>query len=452
MVFKTFQRLVYAALETTEGASITPDDSPMAYIESSDPTFSVTNRMFERNPTRQSITPVPQIVPGTLVTSASATIEFSFSVELAGSGTAATAPRWGRLLQACGMEEIVVEKAGTDAIAGAGTDRSNCLLNNERISSGAASITNFAGGTVRGRVVGDTFVNDTVYFNDDAGSGAISNNHEIAGEVTDTLLLTASASSSGAAGVAWAPKSTSVLGGGDDSSLTIRMVIGSDGSYIEGVGCRGNVEFVMTSGDRVVMNFTFTGRYSDYDTSGASANDNPATSGILVPPPAFVGTALAIQASDYAIGSASTVDTSVFTTLNINMGNEITTRESVAATSGYDVSYITGRAPTATFNPDAVTETTFGWWDQFLSGDVTRAKLTVGTDAGNQFEFRMPAMQFTGIADGNRDEVYVYDSSVNLTGGDYGSSIQEAATDTAASSTQTNSRLGTNNEFILYHI
>ena len=61
-------------------------------------------------------------------------------------------------------------------------------------------------------------------------------------------------------------------------------------------------------------------------------------------------------------------------------------------------------------------------------------------------------MQFTGISDGNRDEVMVYDSSVNLTGGDYGSSIQEAATDTVASSTRTNTRLGTDNEFILYHI
>ncbi len=138
--------------------------------------------------------------------------------------------------------------------------------------------------------------------------------------------------------------------------------------------------------------------------------------------------------------------------MNINLGNEITVRESSSAASGYDVAYITGRAPSATFNPDAVLEATFPFWDQFLAGDVTRAKLTVGSDAGNKFMLKAPAMQFTGVADGNRDEVYVYDSSTTLTGGDYGSSIQQSASAAAAASTQTNPRLGTNNEFVLFCI
>ena len=107
-----------------------------------------------------------------------------------------------------------------------------------------------------------------------------------------------------------------------------------------------------------------------------------------------------------------------------------------------------------TFNPDAVDEATFGFWTQFLSGDVTRAELQVGSSATPStglFTFRMPAMQFTGIADGNRDEVMVYDSTTTLTGGDYGSSIKYEHDSTLATSPQMNDRLGTNNEFVLVH-
>jgi hypothetical protein len=161
---------------------------------------------------------------------------------------------------------------------------------------------------------------------------------------------------------------------------------------------------------------------------------------------------LGIQDTSYAANSAADYTGSIFSTMNINLGNEMAVRESSSAASGYDVAYITGRTPTATFNPDAVLEATFPFWDQFLAGDVTRAKLTVGTTAGNKFMMKMPAMQFTGIADGNRDEVFVYDSSTNLTGGDYGSSIQQSASAAAAASTQTNPRLGTNNEFVLFCI
>jgi hypothetical protein len=97
MAFKTFNRALYAKIETAEGSLIAPDDDTTDYIETTDPTFTVTNRMFDRNPTRMSISPVPAVVPGTAVSTPSATVEFSFSVEMAGSGATGTEPKWGRL-------------------------------------------------------------------------------------------------------------------------------------------------------------------------------------------------------------------------------------------------------------------------------------------------------------------------------------------------------------------
>ena len=116
MAFKTFNRALYAKIESGEGTLNAPVDAP-DYIETTDPTFSVSNRLFDRNPTRMSITPAPAIVPGTAASTPSATVEFSFSVEMAGSGSIATAPRWGRLLQACGLEEVAVASVVTDASA-----------------------------------------------------------------------------------------------------------------------------------------------------------------------------------------------------------------------------------------------------------------------------------------------------------------------------------------------
>tara|TARA_R110002110_G_scaffold171854_6_gene374503 strand:- start:4289 stop:5656 length:1368 start_codon:yes stop_codon:yes gene_type:complete len=453
MAFKTFNRALYAKIESGEGTLNAPVDAP-DYIETTDPTFSVSSRLFDRNPTRMSITPAPAIVPGTAVSTPSATVEFSFSVEMAGSGATATEPRWGRLLEACGLEKIALDSVGFDAFTGGAVNKPNCLLHAERLSSEDGGST-FSDTHDVGRVVSDTFMSDgTVYFNQGSGGASThvpADDEKLCGEVTNGVpLLTCTDSVAADVGFAYAPLSSTVLGGANNSSLSIRLVYdATTGAYIEAVGCRGSVEFAMTNGDRVLMNFTFTGRMSNYVTAATATNDNPQT-GVTTIPPAFVGVDLGIQDSSYASNSVADYTGSIFSTMNINLGNEMTVRESASAASGYDVAYITGRSPSATFNPDAVHETTFAFWDQFLAGDVTRAKLNVGVDAGNKFMMKMPAMQFTGISDGNRDEVFVYDSTTTLTGGDYGSSIQQSATAAAALSTQTNPRLGTNNEFVLF--
>ena len=75
MVFRTFDRLAFVAMEAVEGVnafdiggSATAADAvemanaPVAadYIETIEPTFSITNRVYDRDPTRRSITPAPK--------------------------------------------------------------------------------------------------------------------------------------------------------------------------------------------------------------------------------------------------------------------------------------------------------------------------------------------------------------------------------------------------------
>lgn len=443
MAYKTFDRKVYFALETTEGTLATPDAST-GYVETIDPTYSVTNRVFDRNPTRGSITPAMPTITGTGRAAGlpSAVVEFSFSVEMAGSGTAATAPRWSSLLRACGFTEVTsLKKCITGNMTSAGTP--SVYYHKEAISTDAA------GSPTVGRIVGDTHYDDrTVYFTKAGASDTVSSGDVITGAASSGTA--AASENEAASGVAWILGSGDELGGGNSSSLSIRMPLNSNGDYIVAGGCRGNVEFAFTSGDRVLMNFTFSGYMSGYVDGGTFT---PTAEGRPIPP-TFVGVSLGLQESTYGVSDAASDSTAIFNAMNINIGNDVTVRESVSNASGYDVAYITGRNPQMTFNPDAVTSTGgLDFWDRFLAGETTRCRMDVGSVTGNKFHFRMPAAQFTGISDGNRDEVQVLDSTTTLTGGDYGSSIIEDYDDTTlANNTVRNPRMGTNNEFVLYHL
>ena len=324
------------------------------------------------------------------------------------------------------------------------------MFHKENIS--AATGTSYGVGDRSGRVIGDVGYDDAEIFYVKAGATNVpANTEKVVGSIS-TNYGTADGVGA-AAGCAWFPVSDGALGGEAYTSLSMRFVIGNQtsttGTALTAVGCRGNVEFVFVAGDRVLMNFTFTGRLKGYEEG---VTFTPTAEGRPIPP-AFVGADMTIQESTYGASSAAAVSGQIFNSLTINMGNEMVVRENVEVASGYASCYITGRMPTMTWNPDAVLAGTYDYWERFLVGDMSRMKLAVGSTSGNKFQFKMPAVQFSGISEGNRDEVVVYDTTSTLTGGDYGSSVQQASNDTAtAVGTALNARLGTNNEFCLYQL
>lgn len=92
---------ILAKIETTAGVDATPTGAANAIL-ASDVTVDVLKaNNVNRNLLRPYFGASEQLV-GTAYKS------LSFSVELAGSGTAATAPAWGALLQACAMAEALL--------------------------------------------------------------------------------------------------------------------------------------------------------------------------------------------------------------------------------------------------------------------------------------------------------------------------------------------------------
>lgn len=501
--FRTYDRFLYAKVETTEGSAATIDTTD-DYIETIEPTFSITNRVYDRNVTRASMTQAPKHVTGTSAAAPSAQCEFSFGVELSGAGVTGVAintPRYKRLLAACGLQATTCSTVllnSTQAIApwnaasfadessnawpGDGVDATNSwapyqFRHGEWISradlasdSGTPTAT-YAYATAKkaGRLVGDVwYKDDKMYYLNGNGSGsastvAIVSGDNLYGQATDTfpgdttgaaanLAMRTRAAQVDASAVCLTPASDGLVGGGSVvNSLTMRLYLSDEGEYVEMVGARGNCEFVFASGDRCIMQFTFTGALRNYTDTVVAPLPNAQSLSVA---PSVVGLTMELAESSYGAANAAYYGGTVFSEFSFNIGNDVTLRDSLSDSTGYEAAYITGRTPTVTFNPDAKRQSTsYDFWDRLLSGETTHMNWTLGTVAGNTFKFKVPGAQFDQIGDGNRDNVMTFDSTVNLTGGNNGSSVMEsdqlsqARGGSVTTSTVMNQKLGRNNEF-----
>jgi hypothetical protein len=93
-------RLIAAKVETTEGIDATPDAATEA-VQVLDLEIGVDTDEVEREIAVPWLGARPVVYSRRQMT-------FSFGVELAGSGTAGTAPAWGKFLQACGFSQTIV--------------------------------------------------------------------------------------------------------------------------------------------------------------------------------------------------------------------------------------------------------------------------------------------------------------------------------------------------------
>ena len=100
MALLSRKRLILAKAETTYATDSTPAGSDAVLVRNLDIT-PVQADVVSRDLVRPFMGNSDQLLANTRV-------ECTFEVELAGSGTAGTAPRFGSLLKACGMSETVV--------------------------------------------------------------------------------------------------------------------------------------------------------------------------------------------------------------------------------------------------------------------------------------------------------------------------------------------------------
>ena len=409
MALHRFDRQVFVELESTSGdlASVTAAD----FIDAIDPTFTITPRSYERNLVRPSFTSHPQYYPSLDVTTASsdtvAQVEMSFSVEMAAISTGNTdVPVWGKLLQSCGFEQIA-----TVARATIGPITNGPVLHREELEKSDE--------TIIGRAVGTYFTGDTSLFLTRSTAANVATEATVSGA---TYTGSNEDSDVGHAYILNTDKTSATA----NTSVSIWMYL--DGQLVVAKGCRGNVEFSFNATDRCMMNFTFTGVLDRFTNS--ATNLTGAAGGNKVPP-VFSGAGFGINSVGTALYTGG-----IFSTLSIDVGNELIYRDDANAADGVKEVSIAGRQSTMTFNPDADMATSGNYanfMSDFVTGSLARAEFRLGAAAedGNSFLFKMPALQWTGVADGDRDNLTVYEGSANLTGGTNGDSCRSSSDGTS---------------------
>lgn len=426
MVFRNFDRLVFVAGEGANAGTAATIDTSTDFFEVIEPTYTVTPLMFERFQKSQSLTTQVQTVPGSAKGTPVATCEMSFGVELAGPGTAVasgTAPKIDRLLRACGLAPLTVYRYSVTANSYSGGP----FFHNENIEGTAGVFSSADAKSFGCNAYGDSEF--LAYSATSLGNTSIKSEHSGAS-------ATATGTTATQTGIGYVP-ATAYTDDTTNTTVTIRMVVGDGGEYVEMKGAKGTFEMVFTHGDRVVVNFTFTGVLNEYkDTSVSYPSNHNYTAEV---PPAWISTGMGVQedTSETALWTSS-----LFNALTLTLGNEVTVREDTNSADGYAFAVITGRAPQLTWNPDAVLSTgNYDFWDKFLAGKPTRMRWSVGSTAGNQIDFRVTSAQFSGIADGDRDTVSILDTTTMLTGGSFGSSVVTSGGDPSSST------MGSDNEF-----
>lgn len=123
-------RVLYSALESTEGVNASPSATTDA-IQVLDLEINVTSEEVERELSKPWLGANPVVYTQKRTT-------FSFGVEIAGSGTAATPPAWGRYLQAAGFSQTLV---ANNATATASIPWTGPAVVYSPVSTGFASLT-----------------------------------------------------------------------------------------------------------------------------------------------------------------------------------------------------------------------------------------------------------------------------------------------------------------------
>lgn len=239
MPIRSKQRLVLVKTEGSNyGTDSSPDGSNALFINDDIQLTPLAGDVTQRRVIRPYMGAYEGLISNTQV-------GISFSVELAGSGTAGTAPRYADLLRACRTSQT----SNGAAVTGSATAGSAGSIT---LAAGTSSENNFYNGQI-------------ITITSGTGSGstgvitAYNGTTKAATVVPFGASFTPAASSGYSIGAWTAFKPISNIDGVADTSVTIYYNI--DGVQHKLLGCRGNVALNANLGEIPSLQFTMTGVY-----------------------------------------------------------------------------------------------------------------------------------------------------------------------------------------------
>jgi hypothetical protein len=418
------RRVVAAFVETAQGTFVTPVASSDAIPMIRSAKVTPTSVRVDRPTIRLSLSDIADIAPG------KATVEVQFEFELTANSAYASGvvnsgmrPIVTRILQGAGLsfasEAALLYPYALTSIAGTAPMR-----HGEAISSGV----------LNGRVFGDTYGDDGMIFIDQGTDTNWPTPFTTTSAGSNTTCIVGSRNTTECFG--WEPTSVQPDGSGN-GHRTISLAVWMDGKLAQVKGCMGNVEFVFTHGDAVVVRATMRGVLVDYADQAVPTNANEAHKY----PPTFLGSRLTLREGVNAPtvgnmygtgGGTSGALVGALNRMSLNTGNDIVLRENSMDPNGINYATIRSREPGGSFNPDEVLNSQFNLMSRFLSGTPLRLRATVSgpgtstpvyndpsTNNQNSYSFIASGVVFDGMQDADRDGTHAFDATFKLSGGDY---------------------------------
>jgi hypothetical protein len=335
------KRLILSKIETTYATDSSPAGTDAILVRNLDIT-PIEADVVSRDLIRPYLGNYDQLLAQTRVS-------ITFEVEMAGSGTGGTAPKFNSLLRACGMAETLLAAPVTgSATAGA--------AGSITLAAGASAVDGFYNGMVIS-ITSGTGNGHVGMIVDYVGSTKVATVQP----VTTTFVPAASSAYSIAANAGYKPVSSAF------ESATIYF--NNDGVLHKATGCRGTFNLNCEVGQIPTISFTMTGIYNAPTDTAAPAvtYSNQATPQIFK-----AGNTSAFSLLSYSACLMS---------CNFDIANEVIYRELVGCTKSIT---ITNRAPSGTAVIEAPTIAQKDFFS-IANNDTTGAiSLLHGTTAGNQ--------------------------------------------------------------------
>ena len=362
MTLLSRKRLILCKSEASYGVDITPDGTDALLVRSLDVT-PIEADVVSRDLIRNYLGNSEQLLAQTRVS-------ISFQVEMAGSGAAATAPRFSSLLKACGMAETITAAAvtGSATAGGAGTIT---------LAAGASAVNDFYNGMVIS-ITGGTGNGHIGLITDYVGSTKVATVQAS----TSTFVPGASSAYSIAANVGYLPVSTGF------SSATIYF--NNDGVLHKITGARGTFTLTTSVGEIPTIEYQLTGIYNaPTDTVAPTTTYSDQATPVIFK----AGNTSAFSILNY---------TACLQSLSFNVANKTVYRELVGCTKEV---MITNRAPAGECMIEAPTIAQKDFFT--IANNDTTGTLTLlhGSTAGNRITLLAPKVDIINPSYADQDGI-----------------------------------------------
>lgn len=305
-------------------------------------------------------------------------------VPLRGSGTAGTAPEWGKLMTACTFKETVTAAAiGVPTAAASGTTTT--------VTCGApfaATAQLYRGMPLL--LSGDQATTTTVC--DYTAAKVITIGETLGSAATVATLAQIPIN------VLYSPTSDDSL----DKSVTLYFY--ADGLLWTFVGAMGTWSLELTTGGIGFVTFELQAQMGAHSAVALPAGASSIT---RLTPPRFV-------AGKLQFGKIK----AQASTLSLQAGVSLTVPDDPEAADGFGTAVPLSRQAAGSINPLLNTTTSVGLFNSFKAGTAMSLCAVIGTTAGNRFCVTGPVAKATALKPGTRDGLGSNDFSFMLEGAD----------------------------------